>query len=110
MNVIDLRSDTVTKPTSAMRAAMAKADVGDDDATVRTLRVNRLESTIAERLGHEAALFVPSGTQANLISVLCHCERGDEYIAGREAYVYKYEGDGLRRPTPSSVSLNLLTG
>lgn len=93
MEVIDLRSDTVTKPTPAMRTAMANADVGDDvygeDPTI-----NRLESLAAETLGKEEAIFAPSGTQANLLSLLTHCERGDEYIVGQAAHNYKYEGGG----------------
>jgi threonine aldolase len=75
MRIIDLRSDTVTKPTPAMRRAMAEAEVGDDvfgeDPTV-----NRLEAMAAERVGKEAALFVTSGTMANLVSLLVHCNRG----------------------------------
>ncbi len=93
MIAIDLRSDTVTRPTRAMRAAMAEAEVGDDvygeDPTV-----NRLEAMAAERLGHECAVFVPSGTQSNLLALLSHCERGDEYIVGQLAHTYKYEGGG----------------
>ena len=93
MEMIDLRSDTVTKPTPAMRAAMAKAPVGDDvyreDPTV-----NRLEEMAAEMACHEAALFVCSGTQSNLLALMSHCERGDEYIAGQTAHVYRYEGGG----------------
>ncbi len=93
MAVIDLRSDTVTQPTSAMRAAMAGADVGDDvygeDPTV-----NRLELIAAEMLGKKAAIFVPSGTQANLLALLTHCERGDEYIVGQLAHTYRWEGGG----------------
>jgi threonine aldolase len=93
MKVIDLRSDTVTRPSSEMRAAMASADVGDDvygeDPTV-----NRLEAMAAERLGKETALFVCSGTQSNLLALLSHCERGDEYIVGQQAHTYKYEGGG----------------
>ncbi|MCC7548061.1 MAG: low-specificity L-threonine aldolase [Burkholderiales bacterium] len=93
MKEIDLRSDTVTRPTSGMRAAMAAADVGDDvygeDPTV-----NRLESLAAGMLGKEAALFVPTGTQSNLLGVMAHCERGDEYIVGQQAHTYKYEGGG----------------
>ena len=93
MKVIDLRSDTVTRPTPAMREAMASAEVGDDvygdDPTV-----NRLEETAAELLGFEAALFTCSGTQANLISIMTHCARGDEYIVGQQAHTYKYEGGG----------------
>jgi threonine aldolase len=91
--MIDFRSDTVTKPTAAMRAAMAAADVGDDvygeDPTV-----NELERYSAELLDKEAAIFVCSGTQSNLLAVMAHCERGDEYIVGQEAHAYKYEGGG----------------
>lgn len=93
MRRIDLRSDTVTQPTPAMRAAMLAADVGDDvygeDPTVI-----RLQERVAGDLGFEAALFVPSGTQANLIALLCHCTRGDEYIVGMDAHTYRYEGGG----------------
>jgi threonine aldolase len=93
MRLIDLRSDTVTQPTQRMRAAMAAADVGDDvfgeDPTV-----NRLEAMTAEMFGKEGALFVPSGTQSNLLALLSHCERGDEYIAGQDAHCYRYEGGG----------------
>ena len=91
--VVDLRSDTVTRPCAAMRSAMASADVGDDvygeDPTV-----NRLEHTCAERLGLEAGLFVASGTQSNLAALLTHCGRGDEYIAGQMAHTYRFEGGG----------------
>ncbi len=91
--VIDLRSDTVTRPTLAMRRAMAEAEVGDDvygeDPTV-----NRLEALGAAKVGHEAALFVASGTQSNLLALLTHCGRGDEYIAGQEAHCYRFEGGG----------------
>src|SRR5512146_2813124 len=87
--LVDLRSDTVTRPSPGMRAAMAAAEVGDDvygeDPTV-----NRLEAMAAERLGKEAALFVCSGTQSNLLSLFSHCERGDEYIVGQQAHTYKY--------------------
>jgi len=90
---VDLRSDTVTRPTPAMRAAMAEAEVGDDvfgeDPTV-----NRLEAMSAERFGHEAALFVASGTQGNLLALLTHCGRGDEYICGQRAHNYRTEGGG----------------
>jgi threonine aldolase len=93
MKSIDLRSDTVTRPTEGMRAAMAAAEVGDDvygeDPTV-----NRLEATLAERLGKEAAVYVATGTQSNLIGLMSHCERGDEYIVGQQAHTYKYEGGG----------------
>ena len=91
--MIDLRSDTVTRPTSAMREAMAAAEVGDDvygeDPTV-----NELEGLAAGMLGMEAAVFVCSGTQSNLIALLSHCQRGDEYIVGQQAHTYKYEGGG----------------
>lgn len=91
--LIDLRSDTVTRPTAAMREAMYRAEVGDDvfgeDATV-----NRLQSLAADLLGAEAALFAPSGTQCNLLALLSHCERGDEYIVGQDAHTYRYEGGG----------------
>jgi threonine aldolase len=90
---IDLRSDTVTRPTPAMRKAMAEAEVGDDvygdDPTV-----NRLQALAAGILGTEAALFLPSGTQSNLCALLSHCERGDEYIVGQVAHTFKYEGGG----------------
>ena len=93
MRTIDLRSDTVTTPTAAMRRAMAEAEVGDDvfgdDPTV-----NRLQDLVAGLLGTEAALFVPSGTQSNLVALLTHCARGDEYIAGQTAHTYRYEGGG----------------
>jgi threonine aldolase len=93
MTPIDLRSDTVTRPTEAMRAAMAQAEVGDDvygdDPTVNALQVR-----LASVLGFEAGLFVPSGTQSNLLALMAHCERGDEYIVGMDAHTYKYEGGG----------------
>jgi threonine aldolase len=90
---MDFRSDTVTQPTQAMREAMANAIVGDDvygdDPTV-----NELESWAAERHGFEAALFTTSGTQANLLGLMAHCERGDEYLCGQQAHNYKYEAGG----------------
>ena len=93
MKIIDLRSDTVTKPTPAMRAAMAAAEVGDDvygeDPTV-----SALQQRLAADLGFEQGLFVPSGTQANLVAMLAHCQRGDEYLVGMEAHTYKYESGG----------------
>jgi len=89
----DFRSDTVTRPSPAMRAAMADAPVGDDvlgdDPTVIAL-----EAEVAELLGFEAALFLPSGTQSNLVGVMTHCARGDEYIVGQEAHTYRYEAGG----------------
>ena len=93
MQTVDLRSDTVTRPTPAMRAAMSAAEVGDDvfgeDPTV-----NRLEAVAAERFGHESALLVASGTQGNLLALLTHCGRGDEYICGQQAHNYRTEGGG----------------
>jgi len=90
---IDLRSDTVTQPTAAMRAAMMAAEVGDDvygeDPTVA-----RLQQRLADDLGFEAGLFVPSGTQSNLCGLLAHCQRGDEYLVGMDAHTYKFEGGG----------------
>ncbi len=92
-NIIDLRSDTVTQPSTAMRATMAMADVGDDvygeDPTV-----NELESVLAQRTAMQAGLFVASGTQGNLLGLLAHCERGDEYIVGQQAHTYMREGGG----------------
>ena len=93
MRIIDLRSDTVTRPTDAMRRAMLAAEVGDDvygeDPTV-----NRLQELAAELVGKEAAIFVPTGTQGNLLAILAHCQRGEEYIAGQQAHCYRYEGGG----------------
>ena len=90
---IDLRSDTVTRPTAAMRAAMAAAEVGDDvfadDPTV-----NALQTRIAQMLDKEAALFVPTGTQSNLCGLMAHCGRGDEYLVGQMAHTYRWEGGG----------------
>ena len=90
---LDLRSDTVTRPNAAMRAVMNAADVGDDvygdDPTV-----NRLQEYTADLFGYEAALFAPSGTQSNLLALLVHCGRGDEYLVGQEAHTYRYEGGG----------------
>ncbi len=93
MNLIDLRSDTVTKPTPAMRAAMASAEVGDDvfadDPTV-----NALQDRMAAMLGFEAALFMPTGTQSNLCALMAHCQRGEEYLVGQMAHTYRWEGGG----------------
>lgn len=93
MKVVDLRSDTVTQPTVAMREAMAQAQVGDDvfgdDPTV-----NALQDRIAELTGKEAALFMTSGTQSNLAAIMSHCERGDEYIVGQMQHTYRWEAGG----------------
>jgi threonine aldolase len=91
--ICDLRSDTVTMPDSAMRAAMVAADVGDD-VYGEDLTVNRLEAAVAERLGKEAGLFLVSGTQSNLVGMLSHCARGDEILTGRGYHIYKYEAVG----------------
>lgn len=93
MKIVDLRSDTVTRPTPAMRAAMAEAEVGDD-VYAEDPSVNRLQARLQDMLGFEAALFCPSGTQSNLLALMGHCERGDEYLVGQEAHTYKYEGGG----------------
>jgi threonine aldolase len=106
--MIDLRSDTVTRPTEAMRQAMARAEVGDDvwgdDPTVIAL-----EEKAAELLGKEAALYVVSGTQSNLVALLSQCQRGEEYIVGHEAHSYKYEAGGAAvlggiQPQPLTVT------
>jgi len=91
--MIDLRSDTVTRPTPAMREAMLAAPVGDD-VLAADPTVLRFQAAIAERAGKEAALFFPSGTQSNLAALMAHCERGDEYLVGQRSHTYKYEGGG----------------
>jgi threonine aldolase len=93
MKTVDLRSDTVTQPTAAMRAAMMAAPVGDD-VFGDDPSVNALQARIAAITGKEAALFMPSGTQSNLCGILAHCQRGDEYIVGQNAHTYRYEGGG----------------
>lgn len=90
---VDLRSDTVTQPTPAMRAAMLDAKLGDD-VFGDDPSVNALQEKIAAMLGFEAALFVPTGTQSNLCAILSHCQRGDEYIVGQMAHCYRWEGGG----------------
>jgi len=105
--MIDLRSDTVTRPSQAMRELMARAEVGDDvwgdDPTV-----NALEELSADMLGTEAAIFAASGTQSNLIGLMAHCQRGDEYLVGQHAHTYKLEGGGAAvlgsiQPQPITV-------
>lgn len=93
MTPLDLRSDTVTRPTPAMREAMLRAEVGDD-VYGEDPSVNALQQRVAVDLGFEAALFTPTGTQANLIALMAHCERGDEYLVGMDAHTYKFEGGG----------------
>ena len=90
---VDLRSDTVTRPTAGMREAMAQALVGDD-VFADDPSVNALQEKIANLLGFEAALFMPTGTQSNLCGLLAHCQRGDEYIVGQMAHCYRWEGGG----------------
>jgi threonine aldolase len=91
--IVDLRSDTVTRPSAGMRRAMAEAELGDDvfgdDPTV-----NRLQARAAEMLGFGRALFFPSGTQSNLAALMSHCGRGDEYLAGQQAHTYRFEAGG----------------
>lgn len=108
--MIDLRSDTVTQPCAEMRAAMAQAAVGDDvygdDPTV-----NALQAEAVRLSGKEAALFFPTGTQANLVALLSHCQRGDEYIVGQQAHNYKYEAGGAAvlgsiQPQPIEADAN----
>lgn len=94
MNNVDLRSDTVTKPTPEMREAMAKAEVGDDvygeDPTI-----NQLQEAAADKMGKAAGLFIPSGTMGNLLAVLVHCQRGDEAIMGDKGHTFLYEAGGI---------------
>jgi len=94
MSIVDLRSDTLTQPTPAMRQAMAEAEVGDDvygeDPTV-----NRLQEISAAKMGKEAGLFVASGTMGNLVAILAHCDRGDEVILGNLAHSFLYEAGGI---------------
>src|SRR5438477_6610398 len=93
-DVVDLRSDTVTRPSAAMRKAMLEAELGDDvfgdDPTVI-----RLQERAADLFGMEAALLFPSGTQSNLAALMSHCQRGDEVMLGTEAHSYRYEAGGL---------------
>jgi len=90
---VDLRSDTVTRPTAGMREAMAQALVGDD-VFGDDPSVNELQEKVAHMLGFEAALFMSTGTQSNLCGILSHCQRGDEYIVGQMAHCYRWEGGG----------------
>ncbi len=94
METIDLRSDTVTRPTDLMRQAMAQAEVGDD-VYEEDPSINRLQEIAAARVGKEAGLFVPSGTMGNLAAVLSHCGRGDEVILGNKAHTFLYEAGGI---------------
>ncbi len=94
MNIVDLRSDTVTQPTPEMRAAMAAAVVGDD-VMEEDPTINHLQAMAAERMGKEAGLLVPSGTMGNLAAVLAHCGRGDEVILGNLAHTFLFEAGGI---------------
>lgn len=94
MKVIDLRSDTVTQPTEAMREAMASAEVGDD-VYGEDPNVNHLQEMAAERMGQEAGLFVASGTMGNLVALLAHCQRGEEVILGNRSHTFLYEAGGV---------------
>ena len=93
MTTVDLRSDTVTQPTAAMRTAMLSAPLGDD-VFGDDPSVNALQDALAERLSFEAALFMATGTQSNLCALMSHCQRGDEYIVGQFAHTYRWEGGG----------------
>ncbi|TRY53905.1 hypothetical protein DNTS_033669 [Danionella cerebrum] len=109
LRIVDLRSDTVTKPGAAMRQAMAEAEVGDDvfgeDPTV-----NELQIAAADLFGMEAALFVPSGTMSNLIAVMVHCkERGDEMIVGDLSHIHIYEQGGSAQVNNREVSVSVCT-
>lgn len=90
VNRVDLRSDTVTTPTEAMRQAMSQAEVGDD-VYAEDPSVNRLQDRLAEMTGFEAGLFVPSGTMSNQIALAVHCQRGSEVICPAGAHIYEYE-------------------
>lgn len=106
--MIDLRSDTVTQPTRRMRQVMMDAPVGDD-VYGEDPSVNALEARAAQMLGKDNALFVSSGTQSNLIALLTHCARGDEYIVGQTAHTYRFEGGGaavLGGIQPQPLDLN----
>jgi threonine aldolase len=91
--IVDLRSDTVTRPSAGMRRAMADAELGDD-VFGDDPSVNRLQARAAEMLGFEQALYFPSGTQSNLAALMSHCGRGDEYLVGQEAHTYRFEAGG----------------
>ncbi|WP_108125095.1 low-specificity L-threonine aldolase [Saccharospirillum mangrovi] len=107
---IDLRSDTVTRPTDAMRQVMAHAEVGDD-VYGDDPSVNALEARLADLAGKAAAVLLPSGTQSNLVALLAHCQRGEEYIVGQQYHTYKYEAGGAAvlgsiQPQPLTVQPN----
>ena len=91
--IVDLRSDTVTRPSAGMRRAMAEAELGDD-VFGDDPSVNRLQARAAQMLGFEQALLFPTGTQSNLAALMSHCARGDEYLVGQEAHTYRFEAGG----------------
>ena len=110
MKTIDLRSDTVTKPVAEMKQAMFAAQLGDD-VYGEDPSVNMLEKKAALLLGKEDAIFCSSGTQSNLIALMAHCDRGDEYIVGQDAHTYKYEAGGAAvlgsiQPQPISFDVD----
>lgn len=94
MKIVDLRSDTVSQPTPAMRQAMAAAEVGDD-VYGEDPSINHLQEMAASLMGKEAGLFIPSGTMGNLIAILAHCGRGDEVILGNQAHTFLFEAGGI---------------
>ena len=100
---IDLRSDTVTKPTNAMRDAMLKAQTGDD-VFQEDPEINELQERCAEMFGMEAGLFCPSGTMTNQIAISVHTSRGDEVICDELSHIYNYEGGGIARLAGASVN------
>ena len=104
MTVIDLRSDTVTKPTDAMRRAMADAEVGDD-VYREDPSINRLQERAAEMLGKEAGLLTASGTMSNLVAVLAHCQRGDEVVMGDQAHIFWNESAGASALAGAQIRL-----
>lgn len=104
MKKIDLRSDTVTRPTAAMRQAMMEAEVGDD-VFGEDPQVNKLQEMTAAMFGHEAGLFCPSGTMTNQIAIQVHTRPGDEVICHASSHVYNYEGGGIARNAMSSTRL-----
>lgn len=103
MTDIDLRSDTVTLPSSGMREAMANAPLGDDVYGEDPM-VNKLESELAVRLGFAEALFVPTGTMSNLLALMAHCGRGEEYIVGQQAHTYNMKAAVRRYWVPFNRS------
>ena len=104
MSIIDLRSDTITKPTDAMRQAMAGAEVGDD-VYGEDPSINRLQERAAEMLGKEAGLLMASGTMSNLVAILSHCQRGDEVVMGDQAHIFWNESAGASALAGAQIRL-----